>query len=144
MTATKPCAVCSRAFARPADVSATRWAAQRCCSVACGRRLAGTLSSMWAEADIALAEALRASGRTWRQVWLAVAPGRSSPDALRIAVTNARRNPLRGRVESTRCGEPEMDEDTAAAILSRPPARIAVRLAQLPACELRLCEWPYP
>jgi hypothetical protein len=146
MTHTRLCAVCGQPFSRPADVSARRWAERRCCSGHCGRRLAGTLSSVWSDADLARASALRTRGLSWAEAWREVTGGiRSSPAALRIAVAaRARRpaNPLRGRIEGGLTAEPEMDEGRAAAVLARPPARIAALLRQLPACELRLVSWP--
>ena len=138
---TKLCPVCGCEFSRRRDTTAARWAVQRCCGTDCGRRLAGTISTIWSDDELERAGSLRDRGMAWSDVWREVTGGsKSNPTGLRIAVANSRRNPLRVLAETSHY-EPEMEDWEVAAILSRPTARQAALLEQLPACERRLVIW---
>ncbi len=142
MTATKLCPVCGCEFSRRRDTTAARWAVQRCCGTACGRRLAGTISTIWSDDELERAERMHAAGMTWPAVWREVTGGaKSSATGLRIAVANRRRNELRAICEASHY-EPEMEDWEVAAILARPTARQAALLACEPQDALaRLSAW---
>ena len=111
-------------------------------------RAATAANRVWTGADIVLADGMERQPpwrRRWRRIYAALGVGYGSPDSLRMAVKKFRTGTWDGLTDEVpakrRRQRDEVGNLQAEAILSRPPARIAALLEQLPACERGLVAW---